>query len=298
MTVIPPNQILLTGDRATGPLGLGHYVRSLRHRLAYQDQHQQFLMLSNTHSHADAEHLDQIALDYLAIGIDPQRSTIAVRAQIPELAELNACYARFGAEVLDQPDVAHLIPEITALKARLIPTTDRAQAALVERGNALVRAVNQRVGAEILVPAAPVMAANARNTIGLDSAAHHLPLGATPDQISAAIHALGTDAKRANARAPGDVEFNEVFFFMDAFETDIHFLDDLKSKYRRGGLSDVVIRHHLEDCVQRFLEPIRERREQLAQDMAYVRQVLQEGTQRARHVAAQTLADVRAGLGA
>ena len=300
MTVIPPNQILLTGDRATGPLGLGHYVRSLRHRLAYQDKHQQFLMLTAAGtSTAHPDHLAQIALDYLAIGIDPQRSTIAVRSQITELAELGACYARFSAGVLDQhdADVAHRIPEITALKARLIPTTDQAQAALVERGNGLVRAINDRAGAQILVPAAPVMAANSRNTIALHSAAHHLPLGATPDQISTAIHALGTDARRANTRAPGDVEFNEVFFFMDAFETDIHFLDDLKSKYRRGGLSDAVIRHHLEDCVQRFLEPIRERREQLAQDMSYVQQVLHEGTQRARHAAALTLAEVKAGLG-
>lgn len=297
MTVIPPNQTLLTGDRATGALGLGHYVRSLRHRLAYQEKHQQFLLLSDG---VDTNELSvqEIALDYLAIGIDPQRSTIAVRAQMPELTELAACYARLGSDVLaaDDQQIAHHIPEITALQARLIPTTNPAQAALVQRGNALVQHINQRAGSQILVAAAPVMAANARNTTALTSAAHQLPLSATPDQISAAIHALATDPSRTSRFAPGDVEHNEVFFFMDAFETDIHFLDDLKSKYRRGGLSDAVIKHHLEDCVQRFLEPVRERRQQLAQDLAGVQRVLQEGTQRARYIAARTLADVKAAL--
>ncbi|GAB7126434.1 tryptophan--tRNA ligase [Silvimonas sp. JCM 19000] len=296
MTVIPPNQTLLTGDRATGALGLGHYVRSLRHRLAYQEKHQQFLLLSDG-TDSDEGAAQEIALDYLAIGIDPQRSTIAVRSHMPELAELAACYARLGSEVLAGDDqIAHHIPEITALQARLIPTASPAQAALVQRGNALVQHINQRAGSQILVTAAPVMAANARNTTALNSVAHQLPLSATPDQISAAIHALATDPGRASRFAPGDVEHNEVFFFMDAFETDIHFLDDLKSKYRRGGLSDVVIKHHLEDCVQRFLEPVRERRQQLAQDLASVQRVLQEGTQRARRIAAQTLADVKAAL--
>ncbi|WP_283148117.1 tryptophan--tRNA ligase [Silvimonas soli] len=298
MTVIPPNQILLTGDKATGPLGLGHYVRTLRHRLNYQDKHRQFLMLADTD--ANASNVIDVAMDYLAIGIDPARSTLFVQSQVPELHELTACYARFGADILGSQSTVianHGIADITALKARLVPTTDPQQAIMVERGNQLVRAVNERAGTQILVEAAPVMAATARNRVAVNSAAHAMPLAANPDAISAAIHALATDPNRPGSKAPGDVDHNEVFFFLDAFETDIHFLDDLKSKYRRGGLSDAVIRHHLEECVQQFLEPIRERRNALARDPEQVLGILRDGTERARNIVAATLDEVRLGLG-
>ncbi|MBB5191532.1 tryptophanyl-tRNA synthetase [Silvimonas terrae] len=297
MTVIPPNQILLTGDKATGPLGLGHYVRNLRQRLAYQEKHRQFMMLADVH--AGDDQVLEIALDYLAIGIDPQRSTLFVQSQVPELQELAACYARFGARTLglSQSNLAHGVADITALKTRLVPTTDPQQAALVEHGNALVREVNARAGTAVLVEALPVLAAHASNRVALTSAAHALPLAASPDAIHAAIHALSTDPERASAKAPGDVEQNEVFFFLDAFESDIHFLDDLKSKYRRGGLSDAVIRHHLEACVQQALEPIRERRNALAQQPDEVMHLLRQGTERARSVVAGTLDEVKRTLG-
>ncbi|GGP27260.1 tryptophan--tRNA ligase [Silvimonas amylolytica] len=293
MTVIPPNQILLTGDKATGPLGLGHYVRNLRHRLAWQDKHRQFVMLADAQT-GDAHVLD-VALDYLAIGIDPQRSTIFVQSQVPELKELADCYARFCAKTLqlNEHTAAHGVADITALKTRLVPTADPRQAALVEQGNALVRSINQRAGAQVLVEALPVLAAQARNRVALDSIAHALPLAAGPDAIHGAVQALITDPKRAGTRAPGDVDHNEVFFFLDAFETDIHFLDDLKSKYRRGGLSDVVIRHHLEACLQDALEPIRERRNALASKPEEVRDLLRQGSERARAVVAETLSEVR-----
>lgn len=334
LTTVSSNDIILTGDRTTGQLHLGHYVGSLRNRVILQERCQQFLLLADAQALTDnmgnylkvRDNVLQVALDYLAVGIDPAKSTIFIQSLVPELMELASYYLNLvtvsrlernptikdeiklrgyerdiPAGFLTYP--AAQAADITAFKATIVPV-GADQIPMIEQTNEIARRFNNSVGREVLVEARAVVPTAGARLPGIDGKAkmskslgNALPLSASPDEISHAVKMMYTDAHHLRVDDPGQVEGNVVFAYLDAFEPDSALVADLKARYQRGGLGDSVIKKQLEERLQALLAPIRARREHYAQDPAQVMALLKEGTYKARTVAAQTLAEVKAAMG-
>lgn len=325
--------VVLTGDRTTGPLHLGHYVGSLRARVELQHRADQFLLLADLQAMTDnagrhqkvTDNVFEVALDYLAAGVDPALSTIFIQSQVPELAELSLLLMNYVTvsrlernptirEEIRQRGFERDIPagflaypvsqaaDIAAFRAQLVPVGDD-QRPMIEQTNELVQRFNSSVAQQVLVPCEALLSRTGRLP-GLDGKAkmskslgNALALGASPVDIRKAVNRMYTDDQHLRVEDPGQVEGNVVFAFLDAFDPEGTEVEELKSQYRRGGLGDSVLKHRLEALLQETLAPIRQRREALAADRGYVREVLRAGTQRARARAALTLADVRKALG-
>ncbi|MCC6070057.1 tryptophan--tRNA ligase [Massilia sp. GCM10020059] len=333
-----PNQtnnlpVILTGDRPTGPLHLGHFVGSLRNRVAYQHSYQQFVMLADAQALTDNmddinkvhRNVVEVALDYMAVGIDPALTTILIQSQIPELAELTFYYlnlvtvARLERNPTVKEEIRHRgferdIPagfltypasqaaDITAFKASLVPVGED-QIPMIEQTNEIVRKFNRMYNCEILVEAKALVPEIGRLP-GIDGKAkmskslgNTINLGATADEIRAAVKQVYTDPLHLRVQDPGHLEGNVAFMYLDAFDTEKDALAEMKAHYVRGGLGDSIVKKRLEVVLQEMLAPIRARREALAQDKGYVMQVLKDGTMKAREVAAKTADEVRAALG-
>lgn len=325
--------IILTGDRTTGPLHLGHYIGSLRARVQLQHEATQFLLLADTQAMTDnvgrhqrvTENVLEVALDYLAVGIDPAKSTIFIQSQVPELAELSqyllnlVSVARLERNPTIKAEIAlrgfeRDIPagfltypvsqaaDITAFKATHVPVGDD-QLPMIEQANELVRRFNYIVEREVLVECEAVLS-NTPRLPGIDGKAkmskslgNAITLGATPDEISKAVKEMFTDPNHLRVSDPGQVEGNVVFAFLDAFEPDTQKVDELKAHYRRGGLGDSVVKRVLDERLQAIIEPIRARRREFETDRGQVLEILRRGTARAREVAGQTLSEVKGALG-
>jgi tryptophanyl-tRNA synthetase len=325
--------VVLTGDRPTGPLHLGHYVGSLQNRVAMQDTHRQFLLLADLQALTDNAHdpdkvrrnVMEVALDYLAVGIDPEKTRICVQSALPALAELTMLYLNFVtvARLERNPTIKDEIrargfgrdipagflcypvaqaADITAFKAGVVPVGED-QAPLIEQTNEIVRRVNAQAGRAVLVEAQALIPRVGRLP-GIDGKAkmsksqgNALALSSSPDQISRAVHAMYTDPNHLRASDPGTVEGNVVFTYLDAFDPDTAAVAGLKAHYRRGGLGDMAVKKRLEDVLQNLLAPIRERRAEHARYPDYVLDILREGTATARAVTAATLEEVREELG-
>jgi tryptophanyl-tRNA synthetase len=325
--------VILTGDRTTGPLHLGHYIGSLCARVRLQHEAQQFLLLADTQAMTDnvgrhqrvTENVIEVALDYLAVGIDPEKSTIFIQSQVPELAELSqyllnlVTVARLErnptikAEIIlrgferDIPAGFLMYPvsqaaDITAFKATHVPVGDD-QLPMIEQANELVRRFNNTVDREVLVECEAVLS-HAPRLPGIDGKAkmskslgNAIALGASPDEISKAVKNMYTDPNHLRVSDPGQVEGNVVFAFLDAFEPETAKVDELKAQYRRGGLGDSVVKRVLDERLQALLAPIRARRRELETDRGEVLAILKRGTMRAREVAGATLAEVKGALG-
>ena len=329
----PNKPVVLTGDRTTGPLHLGHYVGSLRARLALQETAEQYILLADAQALTDnvgrhrkvANNVLEVAFDNLAAGIDPSKSTIFIQSQVPELAELTALLMNFVtvARLERNPTIKEEIrlrgferdipagflaypvsqaADITAFRATIVPVGED-QVPMIEQTNELVRSFNASVGAGILVECAAQVSAVGRLP-GLQGKAkmskslgNSIELGASPDAISAAVKSMYTDEQHLRVLDPGRIEGNVVFSFLDAFEPDTNLVDDLKARYRKGGLGDTEIKRHLNEQLQVLLAPIRAERQRLASDPVAVMGVLKRGTERARQIAASTLGDVKRALG-
>ena len=325
--------VILTGDRPTGPLHLGHFVGSLKSRVALQETHKQYVLLADTQAMTDNAHdpdkvrrnVLEVALDYLAVGIDPTKTTISVQSHLPALAELTLMYLNFVTvsrlernptikEEIQARGFGRDIPagflcypasqaaDITGFKAVLVPVGED-QAPLIEQTNEIVRRVNNQVGREVLPEAAALIPKHGRLP-GVDGKAkmsksqgNAIPLGASPDQIREVVHKMYTDPNHLKVSDPGQVEGNVVFTYLDAFDPNPAEVEALKEHYRRGGLGDMVLKRRVESVLQEMLRPIRERREQLAQDPGYVFDILKKGTAEAREITQQTLDEVRGALG-
>src|SRR5579859_1928303 len=298
--------VILTGDRTTGPLHLGHYIGSLRTRVQLQNEAQQFLLLADAQAMTDnvgrhqkvTDNVIEVALDYLAVGIDPAKSTIVIQSQVPELAELTqyllnlVTVARLErnptikAEIRlcgferDIPAGFLTYPvsqaaDITAFKATHVPVGD-AQLPMIEQTNELVRRFNATVEQPVLVECEAVLSAVTRLP-GIDGKAkmskslgNAITLGSTPDEITQAVKDMYTDPNHLRVSDPGQVEGNVVFTFLDAFEPDVQKVDELKAHYRRGGLGDSVVKRVLNERLQALIEPIRARRREFEADKAEV----------------------------
>jgi tryptophanyl-tRNA synthetase len=325
--------VILTGDRTTGPLHLGHYIGSLRARVELQHTAQQFLLLADTQAMTDnvgrhqkvTENVIEVALDYLAVGIDPAKSTIFIQSQVPELAELTQYLLNLVtvARLERNPTIKEEIrlrgferdipagfltypvsqaADITAFKATHVPVGDD-QLPMIEQTNELVRRFNNTVEQQVLVECEAVLSTVTRLP-GIDgktkmskSLGNAIQLGASPDEIKAAVNNMYTDPNHLRVSDPGQVEGNVVFAFLDAFEPDVAAVDDMKAHYRRGGLGDSIVKRALNERLQAMLTPIREKRRELEGDRAEVMAILHRGTLRAREVAGATLAEVKGALG-
>ena len=319
---------ILTGDRPTGPLHLGHYAGSLLARVELQRTHDTYVLIADLQAltdHADQPeqiHLNirEIALDYLAAGIDPTVATIVVQSGIPELAELTGyllnlvTVARLERnptikEEIRQKGFGGEIPagflvypvsqaaDITAFKAHLVPV-GADQLPMIEQTVELVRRFNRLYGAILVEPEAlvsrvsrlPGIDGRSKMSKSLGNAIH---LSDPPDVVRHKVMRMYTDPRHAKIDEPGEVEGNVVFTYLDAFETDAGALDALKARYRAGGLGDVAVKHHLIEVLERLLAPIRQRRQELARDPDFVMRVLREGTARGRALVRRTVSEVR-----
>lgn len=325
--------IILTGDRTTGPLHLGHYAGSLKNRVALQHTHRQFLLLADAQALTDNMHdpekvrrnVLEVAYDYLAVGIDPAETAICVQSALPALAELTMLYLNFVtvARLERNPTIkteiqlrgferdvpagflcypAAQAADITAFKATLVPVGED-QAPLIEQTNEIVRRLNRQLGRDILPEAQALISAVGRLP-GVDGKAkmsksqgNAIPLSASPDEIRDAVRQMFTDPSHLRAADPGTVEGNVVFTYLDAFASDTAMVEDLKARYRQGGLGDMVVKRRLEDILQALIAPIRDRRARYASDPGYVMNILRQGTAKAKEHTQTTLDEVREGLG-
>lgn len=331
-TVTSP-AIVLTGDRTTGPLHLGHYAGSLRNRVALQDDHEQYLLLAdaqaltdNAHDPARVRHnVLEVALDYLAVGIDPNLSTICVQSALPALADLTMLYLNFVtlARLERNPTIKDEIQargfgrdipagflcypaaqaaDITAFGATLVPVGED-QAPIIEQTNEIVRRVNRQIGHDLL-PEARALIPRVGRLPGVDGKAkmsksqgNVIPLSSSDADIAAAVRRMYTDPDHLRASDPGRVEGNVVFTYLDAFDDDPDAVEDLKAHYRRGGLGDVAVKRRLEDALKTLLEPIRDRRTAFARDPGLVMDILRTGTRKARLLTDATRAELHEALG-
>ena len=320
---------VLTGDRPTGALHLGHYVGSLCSRVALQHHHDQTVLVADLQALTDnvgrasdvRRHVVEVMLDYLAVGLDPERTTFALQSAIPELAELTVLYLNLVtvARLERNPTVKAEIElrgfqrdlpagflaypvsqaaDITMIRATLVPVGED-QLPVLEQSNEIVRRINYMAGRAVL-PECRALLSDTPRLPGVDgrkaskSLGNAIPLGATPDEIRALVRAMFTDPGHARAADPGRVEGNVVFAYLDAFDPDRDAVAELKAHYRRGGLGDVPLKRRLEQILQDLLAPIRERRARFAADVPEVVALLRDGTDRTRWTAAEVVRDVRA----
>lgn len=353
-------KIILTGDRPTGRLHIGHYVGSLRRRVELQNSGQFdkiFIMIADAQALTDnadnpekvRQNIIEVALDYMSAGLDPAKSTLFIQSQVSELTELTFFYmnlvtiqrlkrnptvkaeiAMRGFDETDGDDNHRGIPtgfftypisqaaDITAFKATTVPAGED-QSPMIEQTREIVRRFNMTYGDTLVEPdiLLPDNAACLRLP-GTDGKAkmskslgNCIYLSDSAEEVWAKVKSMFTDPGHLQVSDPGKVEGNTVFTYLDAFCRPEHFamfrqafigkkvsfefnsLDEVKEQYRKGGLGDMMIKNFLNSVLNETLEPIRQRRHELEQNIPYVYEVLRKGSEEARAVAAQTLAEVK-----
>jgi len=321
--------VALTGDRPTGPLHLGHYVGSLANRLQLQETHKQYVMIADVQALTDhfahpekvRENVLQVAYDYLAVGIDPSKTTIFIQSLIPEIAELTIFYLNLVTinRLQRNPTVKTEIQQkgledkltagflcypvnqaadITIIKGEVVPVGED-QLPMIEQTNELVRAFNRTYATDVLVEAKALVPKNARLS-GIDGQAkmskslgNAIYLSDSTEQLAKKVMSMYTDPLHLKVSDPGHVEGNTVFTYLDIFDSRVDEVTALKDHYQRGGLGDVVLKRRLIEVLENFLSPIRERRKQFEKDPQQVMAILKAGTAQTREVAQQTMSQVR-----
>ncbi len=322
-------EIVLTGDRPTGQLHLGHYVGSLLNRVELQNIYQQFVMIADIQALTDnaenpakvRENVLQVALDYLAVGIDPKKTTIFIQSMIPEIAELTVLYLNLVTvnRLLRNPTVKTEIAQkgfgesvpagflmypvsqaadITVVKGTIIPVGED-QLPVIEQTNEIIRSFNRIYQTEVF-PEAKAMVPKVSRLVGLDGQAkmskslnNAIFLADDADTLKKRVMSMYTDPGHTHVNNPGKIEGNVVFTYLDAFDKDIAKVAELKAHYQKGGLGDVVLKNYLFEVLNQMLEPIRNRRLELAKDPGEILKIVLEGTKNTQSVAAQTMQQVR-----
>ncbi|MEP6833349.1 MAG: tryptophan--tRNA ligase [Gemmatimonas sp.] len=320
--------VVLTGDRPTGALHLGHFVGSLQSRVALQHQVTQTVLIADLQALTDnagrpahvAQHIESVALDYLAAGIDPALCTITVQSHLPALAELTVLYLNLvsvarlernptvRAEIAargferDMPAGFLCYPvsqaaDITAFRATVVPVGDD-QLPMIEQTNEIVRRVNRLTNSSVL-PECRALLSNTPRLPGIDgrkaskSLGNAVPLTATHDEIVALVQAMYTDDQHLRVSDPGRIQGNVVFAYLDAFDPDLDAVCELKRHYEHGGLGDSVLKRRLVGVLEELIAPMRERRASFARDRGLVHDILASGNARSREITGSVLADVR-----
>ncbi|MBF6560402.1 MAG: tryptophan--tRNA ligase [Candidatus Binataceae bacterium] len=319
---------ILTGDRPTGPLHLGHYVGSLQNRVKLQNEYETYVLIADVQALTDNfEHPEkleanifEVALDYLAVGLDPAKVRIVVQSMVPELAELTIYFMNLVTvatlernptvkEEIKQRNFTKGVPvgfwsypisqaaDIAIFKADLVPVGED-QLPMIEQAREIVRRFNRLYGKVLIEPRA-MLGAMARLP-GTDGGAkmsksigNCIYLGDPPDVVRKRVMTMYTDPKRIHPTDPGTVEGNPVFTYHDVFNPDKAEVDELKARYRAGTVSDTEVKARLYRALNAFLEPIRAKREAYANRPDQVRQIILDGTRKGRELAQETIAQVR-----
>lgn len=321
-------QTILTGDRPTGALHLGHYVGSLQNRVKLQHEYTTFILIADAQALTDnAENPEkvrrnvlEVALDYLAVGLDPTVSTFVIQSMVPEIAELTMYFLNLVTlarlqrnptvkDEMKQKGYSTNVPagfltypvsqaaDIAIFKAHLVPVGED-QLPVIEQTREIVRRFNQLYAPVLIEPEglvgqiARLPGTDGQNKMG-KSLGNAIFLGDSADVVSQKIKKMYTDPNHLRVEDHGQVDGNPVFSYLDAFDPDQAAVAELKQHYRVGGLGDVVVKRRLNDILQAFLEPIRARRLAYAAQPDAVMEILREGTTHAREIAADTLRDVR-----
>ena len=334
--------IILTGDRPTGKLHLGHYVGSLKQRLKLQNEgnyDEYYVMIADSQGLTDnfdnpkkiREHINEVALDYLAVGLDPKKVNIFIQSQVSELTELTYYYMNLVTvsrlqrnptvkTEIKQKDFEKSIPvgffcypisqaaDITAFKANIVPAGDD-QLPMIEQTNEIVHSFN-RIYGDTLVHCKAILAENktAQRLPGLDgnakmskSLGNCIYISDTSEDVYKKVMSMYTDPEHIKVEDPGKVEGNMVFTYLDVFATDEQIskysefdsLTEMKNKYMQGGLGDVKIKKVLYNILEELLTPIREKRKYYEDNMDEVYKILKTGTDNARKKANETLKEVK-----
>lgn len=339
-------KIMLTGDRPTGRLHVGHYVGSLRRRVELQNSggfDDIFIMIADAQALTDnadnpekvRQNIIEVALDYLACGLDPEKSTLFIQSQVPELCELSFYYMNLVtvSRLQRNPTVKSEIQmrnfeasipvgfftypisqaaDITAFKATTVPVGED-QLPMLEQTKEIVRKFNSLYGdtltePDVLLPdnqacmRLPGIDGKAKMSKSLNNCIY---LSDEADEIKQKVFSMFTDPTHIRIEDPGKLEGNTVFTYLDAFCRPEYFaeflpeyadLDELKAHYKRGGLGDMKVKRFLNAVLQAELEPIRNRRKEYQKDIPYVYEILKKGSEKAEKVAAKTLQDVKAAM--
>lgn len=339
-------KIMLTGDRPTGRLHVGHYVGSLKRRVELQNTGEFediFIMIADAQALTDnadnpekvRQNIIEVALDYLACGLDPEKSTLFIQSQIPELCELSFYYMNLVtvSRLQRNPTVKSEIQmrnfeasipvgfftypisqaaDITAFKATTVPVGED-QLPMLEQTKEIVRKFNSIYGEtlvepEVLLPSnqaclrLPGIDGKAKMSKSLNNCIY---LSDSADDVKKKIMNMFTDPNHLKVSDPGKVDGNPVFIYLDAFCQEHHFeeflpeyanLDELKAHYTRGGLGDVKVKRFLNEVIQEELEPIRKRRKEYEKDIPAIYEILKKGSEKAEEVAAKTLSEVKSAM--
>ena len=330
-------KIILTGDRPTGRLHLGHYVGSLKNRVELQKsgEFETFIMIADAQALTDNaknpekvhQNVLEVALDYLAVGIDPTKSTIFIQSQIPELPELAMFYANLVSIArlernptvkteIKQKNFGEGVPsgfvfypisqaaDITAFKATHVPVGED-QAPMIELTREIVRSFNQTYQQDVLIEPEMILAGEGLERLpgitGMNdkmskSLNNGIYLSDTYEEMRDKVMRMYTDPDHIHVEDPGKIEGNVVFAYLDVFARDKQKVAELKRHYQQGGLGDVAVKRYLIEELDIVLKPIRERRAELAKNPEAIYEILRQGSNRAKNVAAQTLKEVKSAM--
>jgi len=321
--------IVLTGDRPTGPLHLGHYLGSLKARVELQDTYKQFVMIADAQALTDyfdrpemvRKNVLEVCLDYLAVGIDPNKTTIFIQSMIPEIAELTMYFLNLVSvnRLMRNPTVKSEVTQkgfgerlpagfliypvsqaadIVIVKGTIVPVGED-QLPHIEQTNEIINAFNRMYNQEIFghvkglvskVGRLPGLDGKAKMSKSLNNAIY---LSDSADVIAEKVMKMYTDPDHIHVNDPGKVEGNVVFSYLDIFDPEVAEVEKLKTHYRAGGLGDVVLKRRLIDVLNGLVGPIRERRAQYAQDPEAVMAIALAGSAHVREIAAKTMDEVR-----
>ena len=338
--------IILTGDRPSGKLHIGHYVGSLKRRVELQNSgkfDEIYVMIADAQALTDnfdnpqkvRENITEVALDYLSVGLDPKKSTIFVQSHVEQLTELTFYYMNLVtlARLQRNPTVKAEIKQknfelslpmgfltypvsqtadITAFKATTVPVGED-QLPMIEQAREIVRSFNGLYGETLVEPKAVLpenkFCLRLPGTDGMakmsKSLGNCIYLGDSADEIKRNVMGMYTDPNHIKVTDPGDTKNNPTFIYLEAFSTDEHFarylpeyanLQEMREHYERGGLGDMKVKRLLNEVMQETLAPIRARREELAKDIPAIWEMLKDGSDKAREVAAQTLKEVKSAM--
>ncbi|WP_413613024.1 tryptophan--tRNA ligase [Bdellovibrio sp. HCB-110] len=325
--------VILTGDRPTGPLHLGHYIGSLKNRVELQESHKQYLIIADAQAMTDnfkdpqmiRENVLEVALDYLAVGIDPSKSTIFIQSMIPELFEATFYFLNLvtlarlernptvKTEITQKHFERHLpvgflaypvsqAADILCFNADVVPVGDD-QNPMIEQTNEIAQRFNHLYNTNILKKVT-ALGGHYGRLPGIDGKAkmskslgNSISLAEPFDQIKKKVQKMYTDPNHLHINDPGKVEGNVVFTFLDAFDPNIEEVDKLKEHYRRGGLGDGTLKQRLTQVLEEMIAPIRQRREEFAKDKGEVLEICRKCSEQARAVAAQTVSEMKKIMG-
>lgn len=326
---------LLTGDRPTGLLHLGHYVGSVKNRVALQDQYECFFIIADLHMLTTRptkedilsirENVRLMVLDYLACGIDPQKATIYLQSACPAVYELNLIFEMMISlnrltglpSIKEMARNAHMDPDsvpfgligypvlqsadILMAKANLVPV-GKDNEAHIELTRDIARRFNQLYGEVFPMP--DVMLSEVPTLVGTDnkgkmskSAQNCIFLSDDAKTVEKRVKGMYTDPNRISADVPGTVEGNPVFAYHDVFNTQKDEVEDLKARYREGKVGDVEVKEKLAAAINRFLDPIRERRQFFSEDKGLVEKIIYDGTLKMIEVSNETVKEMRSAMG-